>query len=1058
MRGAINGERKTITALFADLKGSTAIIEHLDPEEARAILDPALQLMMDSAHRYDGYVAQAMGDGILALFGAPVAQEDHAQRAIFAALHMQEEMARYNDTVRLRHGVPLAMRVGINTGEVVLRSIRKDDLHTDYVPVGHSINLAARMEQMATPGSILVTESTQKLVDGYVQLKTLGAATIKGVETPLPVYEVLGVGQYRTRLQLAVRRGLTRFIGRRQELEQMQRALDEAVAGHGQVVGVMGEPGMGKSRLFHEFKQQALERCAVLEAYSSSHGKASPYLPLTELLKSYFQIQVQDDERARREKVIGRVLGLDRTLEDTLPFYFSLLNVEDLSGTVLRLEPQLRRRRMFEALKRVLLRESLNRPLLVIFEDLHWIDAETQGFLDSLMEALGSARVLLLTNYRPEYRHEWGGKTYYTQLRLTPFGRAEAEDFLGALLGEVTMPEQGQRWAELRQTILDRTEGTPFFIEEVVQELFEQGTLLRDAAGRVSFGTLSVDGLQLPATVQGVLAARIDRLGPEEKSLLQELAVIGREFPWGLAQAVVGKDDGALQGLLAILLRKEFLYEQPAFPEVEYIFKHALTQEVAYQSLLVENRKLIHARAATAIERTYALELEDHYGDLAHHYGRSDDIAKAIDYAELAAGQAIRQAANVDAVQLILQALDLLRGCAAGRERDRRELRLQLSLAPPLQMVKGMASDEMMAVFDQARALAAAVGTADDRLRLNVGFRTYLSMRAEVDSALALAEEMLVTASGESDPHFALQAHAALSVALVTSGRYAEAAIHAERVSDLYDFERDRGATRLYGFDPCALAVGFQGLIANLQGHFGRGRALTDEVVALTQRIGHPHVVGFGLAWRALTCLVVGDVVAGRHAAEYALVYSEEHAMPDWTMYAGLIRGWARGDAEGDAEMSAGIAMMSAAHAELALPLFLARQAENRLARGDVEGARMSIAVGQDFCRRTGEKFWDGETLRICGEVAIHEDGEQDTKEARAEAYFHDALAIAESRGAKMWELRVTMSLAKLWKRQGRHAEARERLKTLYAWFTEGFETSDLRNAKALIEELSSVR
>ena len=380
-RGSTEGERKTITALFADLKGSTALIEGLDPEEARAIIDPALQLMMDAVHRYEGYVAQALGDGIFALFGAPIAHEDHPQRALYAALCMQEEMRRYSDQVRLKGGPPLQMRVGVNTGEVVVRSIRKDDLHTDYVPVGHSTNLAARMEQVATPGSILITDYTRKLVEGYFELKGLGAAQIKGVEEPLPVYEVLGAGPLRTRLQVAARRGLTRFVGRQNELEQMQRALEQAKAGHGQIVGVMGEPGLGKSRLFYEFKLLSQSGCLVLEAYSVSHGKASPYLPLIELLKSYFDITLEDEERKRREKITGKVLTLDRNLEDTLPYLFALLGIEDPQSSLQQMDPQIRRRRTFEALKKLFLRESLNQPLILIFEDLHWIDSETQGFL-----------------------------------------------------------------------------------------------------------------------------------------------------------------------------------------------------------------------------------------------------------------------------------------------------------------------------------------------------------------------------------------------------------------------------------------------------------------------------------------------------------------------------------------------------------------------------------------------------------------------------------------------------------------------------------------------------
>jgi len=398
-KGSTDGERKTITALFADLKGSTALIEGLDPEEARAIIDPALQLMMDAIHHYEGYVAQALGDGIFALFGAPIAHEDHSQRALYAALRMQEEMRRYSDQVRLKDGVPLALRVGVNTGEVVVRSIRKEDLHTDYVPVGHSTNLAARMEQMATPGSILVTAHTYKLTEGYFAFKALGQTQIKGVEEPLHIYEVVGAGPLRTRLQVtATRRGLTRFVGRQSEMEQLRTALERAQAGRGQIVGVMGEPGLEKSRLFYEFKLLSQSGCLLLETYSVSHGKASPYLPVIELLKSYLRIEPADDERTRREKVTGKVLTLDRSLEDTLPYLLALLGIEEYPSPLQplqQMDPQIRRRRTFDSLKTLFLRESLNQPLVLIFEDLHWIDGETQGFLDTLSEgvALTEAQV-----------------------------------------------------------------------------------------------------------------------------------------------------------------------------------------------------------------------------------------------------------------------------------------------------------------------------------------------------------------------------------------------------------------------------------------------------------------------------------------------------------------------------------------------------------------------------------------------------------------------------------------------------------------------------------------
>src|SRR5713101_3404496 len=396
--GATDGERKTITALFADIKGSMDLIEDLDPEEARRIVDPALQFMMDAVHRYEGYVAQSTGDGIFAFFGAPIAHEDHPHRALYAALLMQEESRRFAEKLRREKGLNFQIRVGLNTGEVVLRAVRRDDLHADYTPIGHSTSLAARMESLATPGSIVVSQYTHKLTEGYFEFKDLGEARVKGVSEPVRIYEVLGVGPLRTRLQVAARRGLVRFVGRQSELAQMQKALEQTKAGHGQIVGVMGEPGVGKSRLFHEFKLISQSGCLVLETFSVSHGKAYPYLPLIDLLKNYFQITLQDDERKMREKVAGKVLILDRTLEDTLPYLFALLGVAEPTSSLQQMDPQIRKRRTFEAIKRLLVRESLNQPLILIFEDLHWLDAETQAFLTLLSESVATARILLLVN------------------------------------------------------------------------------------------------------------------------------------------------------------------------------------------------------------------------------------------------------------------------------------------------------------------------------------------------------------------------------------------------------------------------------------------------------------------------------------------------------------------------------------------------------------------------------------------------------------------------------------------------------------------------------------
>ncbi len=471
-RGALEGERKQVTVLFADLKGSMELLAERDPEEARQLLDPVLECMMEAVHRYEGTVNQVLGDGIMALFGAPIAHEDHAMRACYAALAMQTSVKQYASDVQRTRGVPIHIRVGLNSGEVVVRSIGSD-LHMDYTAVGQTTHLAARMEQMAMPGSILITADVLRLAEGYVQVDPLGAVPIKGLPEPAEVYEVTGAGPVRTRLQAAAARGLTRFVGRQLELDTLRQALERAGSGHGQVVAVIGEPGVGKSRLFWEFTQShRTQGWLRLDSGSVSYGKATPYLPVIDLLKAYCQIEPRDDARRMREKLTGKLLTLDEALKATLPALLALLDVAVEDAAWQAMDPVQRRQRTLEAVKRMLLRESQVQPLLLVFEDLHWIDAETQALLDSLIESLPSARLLLLVNYRPEYLHGWGSKTYYTQLRLDPLPPASAEELLQTLIGNDPALQP------LKQLLIARTEGNPFFLEESVRTLVESQVLV----------------------------------------------------------------------------------------------------------------------------------------------------------------------------------------------------------------------------------------------------------------------------------------------------------------------------------------------------------------------------------------------------------------------------------------------------------------------------------------------------------------------------------------------------------------------------------------------------
>jgi class 3 adenylate cyclase len=468
----LEGERKQVTVLFADLKGSLELLADRDPEEARQLLDPVLERMMAAVHRYEGTVNQIMGDGIMALFGAPIAHEDHAVRACYAALAMQAALRRYGDEVRRAHGLAVHFRVGLNAGEVVVRAI-SNDLHMDYSAIGQTVHLAARMEQLATPGSILLTAATLRLVEGLVRVSTLGPVPVKGLTEPIEVYELVGASALRGRLQARAAGGLTRFVGRDTELAALHQALERTGAGHGQVVALVGEAGVGKSRLVYEFVHaHHMQGWQVLESASVSYGKATPYFPVVDLLKRYAHVEDADEPRTVRAKVTGQVLTLDETLQETIPALLWLLDVLPDDSPFRTLDPPQRRQRALEALKRVLLRESQVQPVLLVFEDLHWIDAETQALLNSLVESLPTARLLLLVNYRPEYQHGWGSKTYYTQLRLDPLPPASAAGVLQALLGA------DPSLAPLTPLLIARTEGNPFFLEESVRALVEMQVLV----------------------------------------------------------------------------------------------------------------------------------------------------------------------------------------------------------------------------------------------------------------------------------------------------------------------------------------------------------------------------------------------------------------------------------------------------------------------------------------------------------------------------------------------------------------------------------------------------
>jgi class 3 adenylate cyclase/pimeloyl-ACP methyl ester carboxylesterase len=650
-RAALEGERKQVTVLFADVKGSLALIEDADPEDAKRILDAALGVMMDAVHRYEGTVNKVLGDGVMALFGAPIAHEDHAVRACYAALAIQRAMQAEAAEVRQSHGVEVSARIGLNSGEVLVRAIG-NDLSMDYDAIGPTVHLASRMEQLASPGTIRLTAATARLAEGFVDLQELGQVPVKGLSQPVEAFDLLGVGAARTRLQASAIRGLTPFVGRSSELAVVDRARGLAAAGQGQIVALIGDPGVGKSRLFYEFTRSGRMRpWLVLEGTSVSSGRASSWAPVIDLLKSYFAIAPGYDPRRSAEQVLGKILMLDEALRSVLPALLALLDLPVEDATWQALDPPQRRRRTLDGFKALLVRESQRQPLALVFEDLHWIDGETQALLDSLVESLPTCRILLLVNYRPDYRHGWGSRAHYTQLRIDPLEPAGAEELLSSLLGDA--PDI----AELRQRLLAASEGNPLFLEESVRGLVDAG-VLTGARGAYRL-TRRPEEIEIPASVAAIIAARIDRLGDVERTVLQLAAVVGEEVPLAVLESVSELPAEELHGALADLRGRELLYEARLFPDIAYGFRHGLTRRVAYDGLLHESRRALHARIAEALEARHADHLDEVVETLAHHFEQGGVWAKAADYFLRAADKAKQRYTYPTALELAHRAREV---------------------------------------------------------------------------------------------------------------------------------------------------------------------------------------------------------------------------------------------------------------------------------------------------------------------------------------------------------------------------------------------------------------
>jgi tetratricopeptide (TPR) repeat protein len=817
----------------------------------------------------------------------------------------------------------------------------------------------------------------------------------------------------------------------------MKHAAGQAQAGRGQIVAAMAEPGVGKSRLFFEFKATSQSGWMVLETFSVSHGKASAYLPVIDLLHTYFDISATDDERKRREKVAGRLSILDPSLEDTRPYLFSLLGIVEGNDPLAQMDGQIKKRRTLDAIKRIALRESLNQPLMVIFEDLHWIDEATQELLNLLADSIGTAKILLLVNYRPEYSHHWNSKTYYTQLRLDPLGRESAEEMLSALLGD------GKDLLPLKRLIIERTQGTPFFMEEMVQTLFEDSVLVRNG---VTHLTKPLAELKIPPTVQGILAARIDRLPADAKELLQTMAVIGREFPLSLICAVVTRSDDELNRLLNDLQLGEFIYEQPAVGDTEYIFKHALTQEVGYNSVLMERRRQLHERTATALETLYKTSLEEHLAELAHHYGRSANARKAVEYLTQAGKQALSRSACAEAQVQLQQGIEWIKKLPESPERDTRELELVSTLAHVLMVTKGFTAPETRAAAERARDLAEKSGNLAQLVVQVYGiYRSALSSRDFATAGL-LADRILDLAQREGSPaSFAFACFAQVSVSFFR-GDLVKVEEHFARWSGFLDADGFRQST-----GAAVVVIGFAAHCAAALGHADSARERIARAIAFARDSNNPYDLATGGFWESWLFCLLCESQRAEVAAMQALAVAEEHGFSDLTNLTRPLLGWARAQLgnpdEGVALIRQGLAGLAETGFTVTLTNHLMHLAEAQALDSTIEDALSTIEEALEGDPE--ELFFRPNALTCRGDLRLRF-GQAEL----AEADFREAIALAQKMEAKAFELRATMSLARLLDKQGNRDEARTMLADIYNWFTEGFDTADLIDAKALLDEL----
>jgi class 3 adenylate cyclase/tetratricopeptide (TPR) repeat protein len=1026
-RSAMEGERKLVTVLFADVANFTSLSEKLDPEEVHGIMDGCFKILMDEIHLYEGTINQFTGDGVMALFGAPVAHEDHAQRACYAALAIQKAMIGYGERLGKDHGVDFKMRIGLNSGPVIVGSIG-DDLRMDYTAIGDTTNLASRMESMAKPGTVLVSKATHRLVKEYFELHSLGQLEVKGKEEPQEAFELIRAGEVATRIGASVVKGLTRFVGRTSSMAALMESWEKAQSGSGQVVGIVGEAGVGKSRLLLEFRNSLpKDQFAYLEGRCLHFGSSMAYLPFLDILRSYFEIHEEDREFLRKKKMTEMVHQLDEKLKPILSPLQDLLSLKVEDERYLKLEPKQKRERIFEGLRDLFMRLSKESLLILAVEDLHWIDKTSEEFLDYLIGWLAHEKLLLILLYRPEYTHKWGNKSYFNRIGLDQLSLKSSAELVQAIL------EGGDVAPELRELILNRAAGNPLFMEELTHTLLENGSIQKSDQQYVLARKPSE--LQVPDTVQGIIAARMDRLEENLKRIMQVASVIGREFAFRILQSISGmKED--LKAQLLNLQGLEFIYEKSLFPELEYIFKHALTQEVAYNSLLLKRRKEIHEKIGRAIEELYAENLEEFYEVLAYHYSRSEGFEKACRYLKLSGKKATRSHALWEAFAFYKETVELLQRLPQTEEIKKELIEVIRSMRTPLGIL-GF-PEGSLSFFQLGERLAKESGDAEHIAAIYSGMGVYFSHMGDYLMAMRYTEEGFEEARKAQEVELVTPLGYALCLSYIGTGQYEKIVHKMPEVINLLEKTERESDLFTQAVNPYSYLCGNSGAALGYLGRFEEGKAYLEKALHNATRLGDLATLGMIQFLYGLFFYIRGDFEAANEHLEKSIAYSEEAKYPMIMALALCTLGHAHsflGDPEtGRRQAEEGLRIYVDSGIEAILPFCLWTMGSIHLDLRDLKNAGDFMEQALSLSRKNREEDREGLALVGLGRVL----GKMKQPETeQAQKCFSKGLEILHNLKTKPWYSQGRMFLGEYYLDTCEKEKAMENLKEAEVMFQE---------------------